>query len=80
MPKKPKLTIKGSFTQRQPDGALIGLEFHGVVDTIILPKDTSADDKHYVSNEERMKKIYEVVVEGEMHGNDGKTRVHIFLQ
>lgn len=35
MARKSKPIIKGSFTQRQPDGTQIGLEFHGVVDTMI---------------------------------------------
>jgi len=61
---KTKPIVKGSFTQRQPDGSLIGMEFHGVVDTVIGP----------------MEEVSKVVLEGEQHGNDGKTRVHIFLQ
>lgn len=64
MAKKSKPIIKGSFTQCQPDGTLIGLEFHGVVDTLIGD----------------IEDVAAVVLEGEMHGNDGKTRVHIFLQ
>ena len=64
MARKSKPVIKGSFTSRRPDGTLIGLEFHGVVDTMIGD----------------IKEVAEVVLEGEMHGNDGKTRVHIFLQ
>lgn len=63
MPKKPKHIIKGSFTRRQPDGTLIGLEFHGVVDTLMGD----------------IKDVAAVVLDGEIHGNDGPTRVHIFL-
>ena len=62
--KKSSPIIKGSFTQRQPDGTLIGLEFHGVVDTMIGD----------------IKDVAEVVLEGGRHGNDGNTRVYIFLQ
>ena len=64
MDKKSKPIIKDSFTQRQPDGTKIGLEFHGVVDTLMGKIDGVAA----------------VVLEGERHGSDGKTRVHIFLQ
>jgi len=65
MSEKHKPTIiKGSFTQRRPDGTQVGIEFHGVVDTLI----GSVED------------VAAVVLEGEMHGNDGKTRVHIFLR
>lgn len=59
-----QLAIKGSFTSRQPDGTNIGIEFHGVVDSQIGST----------------KEVAAVVLEGEMHGNDGKTRVHLFLQ
>ena len=64
MTEESKLTIKGSFTQRQPDGTQIGLEFHGVVDNLMG----------------NIEDVAAVVLEGEIHGNDGKTRVHIFLQ
>ena len=59
-----QLTIKGSFIQRQPDGTEIGIEFHGVIDNQMGNID----------------EVSAVVLEGEMHGNDGKTRVHLFLQ
>lgn len=59
-----KLTIKGSFIQRvEPDGSQVGIRFHGVVDDQM----GSIDE------------VAKVVLEGEMHGNDGKTRMHIFL-
>ena len=64
MAKESNHIIKGTFYQRQPDGTLVGLEFHGVVD---IMKGSIGD-------------VAEVVLEGEMHGNDGKTRVHLFLQ
>jgi len=64
MAKKSKPIIKGSFIQRQPDGTQIGLEFHGVVDNLMG----------------NIEDVAAVVLEGEIHGNDGKTRVHIFLQ
>ena len=62
-----KPTIRGSFTQKQLDGTTIrtvGLEFHGVVDVMMGD----------------VNEVAAVVLEGEMHGNDGKTRVHIFIQ
>ena len=59
-----KPTINGSFSRRQPDGTSIGLEFHGVVDTV----------------RGSMEEVAAVVLEGEMHGNNGTTRVHLFLQ
>ena len=61
---KPKRAIKGSFTSRQSDGTLIGLEFHGTVDKIVGD----------------FEKVCIAVLKGEMHGNGGQTRVHIFLE
>lgn len=58
------LSIKGTIQQRQPDGSLIGLSFHGTVDEL---------------NGEP-EKVAEVVLEAEMHGNDGKSRIHLFLE
>lgn len=61
---KKHLKIKGSITQRQPNGSVVGIEFHGVVDKLMGSVEDAA----------------KVVLEGEMHGNDGKTRMHLFLQ
>lgn len=62
--KHTNLSIKGAITQRQPDGSIIGIEFHGVVDTL------TGD----------INKAAEVIIQAEMHGNDGPARVHLFLE
>ena len=67
---KPGLKIKGSITQRQPNGDLIGIEFHGDVDVVYSPLPPPYD----------MKAVAEVVVEAEMNGNAGKSRIHLFLE
>ena len=56
-------TIEGLFYSRKPDGTKTGIRFHGVI-----------DEQWGTGNE-----IAAVILEGEMHGNDGKTRVHLFL-
>jgi len=58
-----KRTIKGSFTSRLPNGTSVGIEFEGVVTNMLGSPE----------------QVAAVVLEGEMHGNDGKTRVHVFL-
>ena len=63
-PRKRKLTIKGSIMQRQPDGSLVGVEFSGRVQKV----------------QGAIEKVAEVILEAEMHGNDGKSRIHLFLQ
>ena len=59
-----KPTLKGSIMQRQPDGTFIGLEFYGGV----------------VELKGSIEEAAKVVLEAEMHGNDGKSRVHLFLE
>ena len=59
-----KPTIKGSIQQRQPDGSIIGIEFAGKIQTMLGP----------------IEKVAEVVLEAEMHGNDGKSRIHLWMQ
>ena len=56
--------IKGSIYQRQPDGKLIGLEFRGEVQEL----------------RGSIEEVAEVVLEAERHGNDGKSRIHLFLE
>jgi len=56
--------LRGRIQQRQPDGSLIGLEFRGKVEKMEGP----------------IRKVAEVVLEAEMHGNDGKARIHLFLE
>ncbi len=65
-------SIQGTITQRQPNGDIIGIEFHGIVDKVHGPK----------LNTERidMRKVGEVILEAEMHGNAGKSRIHLFLK
>ena len=57
-------SIKGTIQQRQPDGSLIGLTFKGKVTELDGP----------------VEKVAEVVLEAELHGNDGKARIHLFLE
>jgi len=59
-----KPIIKGLIHQRQPDGTLIGLTFRGKVQRLDGP----------------IEEVAKVVLEAEMHGNDGKARIHLFLE
>ncbi len=63
-----KLTISGVITQRQPDGTKVGIEFSGKVDVVHKTPEMTMGD------------VYDVVLEAEMHGNDGKSRMHLFLE
>lgn len=57
-------TLTGTIQQRQPDGSLVKLTFKGKVEEMTGP----------------IEKVAEVVLEAEMHGNDGMSRIHLFLQ
>lgn len=57
-------TLKGTIQQRQPDGSLVRLTFKGKVEEMVGS----------------IEKVAEIVLEAEMHGNDGKSRIHLFLE
>ena len=67
-----RVLIKGSIMQRQPDGSLIGIEFHGMADNVEGPK--------LDSGEVDMVKVGRVILEAERHGNAGKSKIHLFLE
>lgn len=56
-------TLKGTIQQRQPDGSIVGLTFRCKAESMFGP----------------IEKVAEVLLEAEQHGNDGKSRVHLFL-
>jgi len=56
--------LKGTIQQRQPDGSLVKLTFKGKVEEMVGS----------------IEKVAEVMLEAEMHGNDGKSRIHLFLE
>jgi len=57
-------SIKGSIYQRLPNGSLVGIEFHGVVDKLV-----GTDEE-----------VAAAILEAEMKGNTGDSRVHLFLE
>lgn len=64
MSRKRPRRVTLSFTQRQPDGRMHGIEVDGVVIT-------------QVGTDEQIGKI---LLEAEQYGNAGNCRVHIFLK
>lgn len=58
-----KGSIKGSIMQRTPEGLYVGIEFEGKVLKIAGPVEQALG----------------AVLEAEMHGNAGKSEIHLIL-